>query len=152
MTRHKHTHTGLIIPSPLDRWIDATLRVLAMLVSSVAATLQMIRRRKPVIGTQAMPSALPRETHDTIKEQQAVQQDSRSALTTASPKLQQRERSNELAPPSLRVRRFASNPRRKSGRGASRVMCVTGLHQQPWIPACAGMSGLASRRDKYAPV
>ena len=55
------------------------LRVLAMLVLNVAATLQMIRRRGPVIGTQTMPSALPRETHDTLKEQHAVQQDSHTS-------------------------------------------------------------------------
>ena len=78
MTRHKHTHTGLVTPSPLDRWIDATLRLFAMLVLNVAATLRMIPRRGPVIGTQAMPMALPRETHDTFKEPQAVQQDSPS--------------------------------------------------------------------------
>ena len=50
-------------------------------------------------------------------------------------------RSHNPAPPSLRVRRFASNPRRKSGPRASRVICVTGLPTQPWIPACAGMTG-----------
>ena len=60
------------------------LRVLAMLVLNVAATLQMIRRRGPVIGTQAMPSDLPRETHDTLKDQHAVQQDSRQALMLSS--------------------------------------------------------------------
>ena len=44
--------------------------------------------------------------------------------------------------PSLRVRRFASNPRRKSGPGASRVIYVeSGPQQQPCIPACAGTSG-----------
>src|SRR6185503_1977418 len=36
MTRHKATHTGLGTPSPLDRWINALLRGLAMLVSNVA--------------------------------------------------------------------------------------------------------------------
>ena len=60
------------------------LRVLAMLVLNVAATLQMIRRHGPVIGTQAMPSDLPRETHDTLKETPAVQQDSRQALMLSS--------------------------------------------------------------------
>jgi len=44
-------------------------------------------------------------------------------------------RSIEPATPSLR------SSRRKSGPRASRVICVTGLHQQPWIPACAGTSG-----------
>ncbi len=68
MTRHKHTHTGLVTPSPLDHWIDAMLRVLAMLVSSVRSTLQMIIRRPPVNATQAMPADLPRETSDTNQE------------------------------------------------------------------------------------
>jgi hypothetical protein len=36
MTRHKALHTGLGTPSPLDRWINAMLRGLAMLVSHVA--------------------------------------------------------------------------------------------------------------------
>jgi hypothetical protein len=36
MTRHKALHTGLGNPSPLDRWINALLRGLAMLVSFVA--------------------------------------------------------------------------------------------------------------------
>src|SRR5690242_18134879 len=36
MTRHKAAHTGLGTPSPLDRWINALLHSLAMLVSHVA--------------------------------------------------------------------------------------------------------------------
>jgi hypothetical protein len=36
MTRHKATQTGLGNPSPLDHWINALLRGLAMLVSHVA--------------------------------------------------------------------------------------------------------------------
>jgi hypothetical protein len=36
MTRHKATQTGLGTPSPLDRWINALLRGLVMLVSNVA--------------------------------------------------------------------------------------------------------------------
>ncbi len=44
-------------------------------------------------------------------------------------------RPHKPAPPSLR------SSRRKSGPRASRVICVTGLRQQPWIPACAGKSG-----------
>ena len=148
MTRHKHTHTGLVTPSPLDRWIDATLRLFAMLVSSVAATLRMIRRRGPVIGTQAMPSVLPEKTHDTRKEQPAAQHrrpialilsstqsvrpsKHEGVLTHASQKLQQRACAIQPAPLSLR------SSRRKSGPRASRVMCATGLPTQPWIPACA---------------
>ena len=69
MTRHKHAHTGLVTPSPLDRWIDATLRAFAMLVHYVASTLQMRARRLPVIGTRTMPDALPRVTSDTQQQE-----------------------------------------------------------------------------------
>ncbi len=65
MTRHKHAHIGLGTPSPLDHWINATLRMLAMLVLNVASTLQMVRRRDPVIGTQPTPTNLPRAATDT---------------------------------------------------------------------------------------
>ena len=53
----------------------------------------------------------------------------------------QRVRSLNNAPPSLRVRRFASNPRRKSGPRASWVMRTQGPPKQPWTPTCAGTSG-----------
>ncbi len=68
MTRHKHAQTGLVTPSPLDHWIDAMLRVLVMLVSNVASTLQMIRRPDRVNATRATPAVLPRDASDTIKE------------------------------------------------------------------------------------
>ena len=84
MTRHKHTHTGLVIPSPLDRWIDATLRVLAMLVLNVVSTFQMRLRRPAVNATRQMPQPLPGMKIDTFKETQAVQQDSRQALMLSS--------------------------------------------------------------------
>ena len=79
MTRHKHAHTGLVTPSPLDRWIDATLRLFAMLVHNVASTLQMICRHAAVIGTQAMPSDLPKAKTDT------QQQESKTAAQHSSP-------------------------------------------------------------------
>jgi hypothetical protein len=76
MTRHKHTHTGLVTPSPLDRWIDAMLQLFAMLVSSVASTLQMTRRRLAAeCHSDVTPADLPRETTDTFKEPEAVPQD-----------------------------------------------------------------------------
>ncbi len=83
MTRHTYAQTGLVTPSPLDRLIDAMLRVFAMLMSSVRSTLQMPRRHPPVNATQAMPAGLPRETSDTSnKEHHAVPND--SPLTTLS--------------------------------------------------------------------
>ena len=53
-------------------------------------------------------------------------------------------RSHNPAPPSLRSSRRTSGPR------ASRVICVTGLRKQPWIPACAGKSGLLGPLNKNA--
>jgi len=72
MTRHKHTHTGLVTPLLPQLLLTAMLHLFAMLVSSVASTLQMPRRRPPVNATQAMPAALPREKTDTHQETQPV--------------------------------------------------------------------------------
>jgi len=72
MTRHKHTHTGLVTPSLPQRLLTAMLRVLAMLMSNVASTLEMITRRPPVNATRKMPADLPRETSDTHQETEPV--------------------------------------------------------------------------------
>ena len=199
MTRHRHAQTGLVTPSPLDRWIDATLRVFAMLVLNVASTFQMEQLRpKRDWHTPYDEAALPRVKTDTHKEQHAAQHRSQVALmvsstqsvrpsnhervlTAPSPSvslapqaihlpLLRRWRQTALRrdegelPPSVRStgggglralarktegalsnhRAYPSlrSSRRKSGPRASRVMCVeSGPHQQPWIPACAGMSG-----------
>ena len=53
-------------------------------------------------------------------------------------------RSINPAPPLLR------SSRRKSGPRASRVLRVTGLRKQPWIPAYAGMSGFLNPPNKNA--
>ena len=172
MTRHKHAHTGLVTPQLPQHWLTAVLRTFAMLVLNVVSTLQMICRRRPVIGTQAMPSALPEAKTDTQPKETnpAVQPDSppkalilrdrmhevRTAelsraivskdervLTIASHKLLQPRERKINASPSLR------SSRRKSGSRAPRVMPATGLHQQPWIPTCVGMSG--TRPAKPAP-
>ena len=83
MTRHKHTHTGLVTPQLPQLWLTAVLRVFAVLVQSVSSTLRMIRRRSPVIGTRETPPVLPRETSDTDQEIHAAQH--RSRLNTVSP-------------------------------------------------------------------
>ena len=52
------------------------LQLFAMLVSSVASTLQMTRRRLPAeCHSDVTPADLPRETTDTFKEPEAVPQD-----------------------------------------------------------------------------
>ncbi len=78
MTRHKHAQTGLVTPSPLDHWIDATLHVLAMLVLYVVSTFRMKARRSSVNATPTMPLDLPESTTDTQQKetQTAVQHDS----------------------------------------------------------------------------
>ena len=164
MTRHKHAHTGLETPPLPQHWLTAALRMLAMLVLNVASTLQMICRRRAVIGTQATPTDLPQAKTDTQHQEPnlAVQPDSppkalilrdrmhdvRTAelpraivskdervLPSASHKLAQHREPPTNASPSLR------SSRRKSGSRAPRVMLATGLRTQPWIPAFAGMSG-----------
>ena len=79
MTRHKHTHTELVTPSLPQLLLTAMLRVLAMLVSNVASTLQMPRRRRPVNATREMPADLPGETSDT------QQQETESAAPNSQP-------------------------------------------------------------------
>ncbi len=203
MTRHKHAHTGLVTPQLPQLLLIAVLRMLAMLVLNVVATVQMIRRRGPVIGTQAMPSALPRETHDTLKEQTTAPQSSSPVAlmvssaaklrvskhegvltavshTSPSPSVSHATRAIHLPllrmgrqdqsdegelPPSVRSTGGGGSPhsgltegashtlrssRRKSGPRASRVICVTGLRQQSWMPACAGTSGFLSPPSKNA--
>ena len=84
MTRHKHAQTGLVTPQLPQLWLTAALRMLAMLVQNVASTLQMICRRRPVIGTQATPTDLPRAATDTHQETTAAQQSSSIALILRS--------------------------------------------------------------------
>jgi hypothetical protein len=69
MTRHKHAQTGLVTPQLPQHWLTAALRMLAMLVLNVASTLQMIRRRETVIGTQPMPTDLPQAKTDTQQQE-----------------------------------------------------------------------------------
>ena len=85
MTRHKHAQTGLVTPSPLDRWIEATLRAFAMLVHYVASTLQM--KQLPPKRDWHTPddeAALPRMTTDTFKDNHAAQHRSPPALILSS--------------------------------------------------------------------
>jgi len=133
-----------------------------MLVHLVASTLQMTRTR--VNATRAAPAVLPRETTDIQVKETAPAADHNSpthgahpeqarfagrpskderVLTEASHKLPQHREPHITAPPQLR------SSRRKSGPRAPRVMLATGLRQQPWIPACAGMS--RARPAKPAP-
>jgi len=86
MTRHKHTHTGLVTPSLPQLLLTAMLHLFAMLVSSVASTLQMTRRRLAAeCHSDVTPAGLPRETTDTHQETEpAAQHRSSIALMLSS--------------------------------------------------------------------
>jgi hypothetical protein len=84
MTRHKQAHTGLVTPSPLDRWIDAMLRAFAMLVHLVASTLQMIPSRRPVIGTREAPADLPTAKIDSHQEDHHIVSANIADVTTTT--------------------------------------------------------------------
>ena len=143
------------------------LRVFAMLVSNVASTLQMIRRRPPVIGTRETPADLPRETSDTAQETHAVQPDSPIALMLSStqsvrPSKHERVLTTRATPTesfsgSSRESRLAHHgdnqltvpliPAKAGIQGETcglfrleaSIPCKT--HHRSWIPAFAGMSG-----------
>ena len=83
------------------------LRVLVELVLNVVSTLQMICRRGRVIGTQAMPSDLPRETHDTFKEQHAAQHRSLLTIVSQSPSCSVSLTTSAIHLPLLRMGRQA---------------------------------------------
>ena len=74
MTRHKHTHTGLVTPQLPQLWLTAVLQLFAMLVFSVASTFQM--KQLPSRRDWHTPddeAALPRVKTDTLdKETQSV--------------------------------------------------------------------------------
>ena len=185
MTRHKHTHTGLVTPQLPQLWLIAVLRVLAMLVQNVVSTLQMNRLHpKRDWHTPDDEAALPRvktapqhqETNivaasdapimhptpachpgsaqrypgsihpvgRTLQWFPALRFAAAGMTIVAAIENVQPARPHKSTPPSLRSSRRTPGPR------ASRVICVTGQLMQPWIPACAGKSGLVSPPNKNA--
>ena len=165
MTRHKHTHTGLVTPSPLDRWIDAMLRVFAMLVQNVCSTLQMIRRQPRVNATRDLPAGLPGEKIDTHQEPHAAQPSSPIALMLRRPKAVSKHegvlttratltpsfsalcresrlahhRDTQLNVPLIPAKAGTQGKTCGLFRLEASIPCKT--HHRSWIPAFAGMSG-----------
>jgi hypothetical protein len=83
MTRHKALHTGLVSPSPLDRWINALLRGFAMLVSFTASICSMrLIRHAPECHSAATPEALPCTKSGKLKETTQAAPDSQPASST----------------------------------------------------------------------
>src|SRR6185436_2142358 len=77
MTRHKATQTGLGTPSPLDHWINAMLRVFAMLVSHAAHLCSMrLIRISAECHSDATPEALPCTKSGKLKEPEQAAPDS----------------------------------------------------------------------------
>jgi hypothetical protein len=73
MTQARTRANGLVIPSPLDRWIDAMLRVLAELVHRLVSTLRMSPSRLPAeCHSDAPPQALPQGTNDIQKQEHRI--------------------------------------------------------------------------------
>jgi len=171
MTRHKHAQTGLVTPQLPQHWLTAALRMLAMLVLHVASTLQMIRRREAVIGTQPMPTDLPQAKTDPQSKETQIVAASDVAYTGAHTTACHPGNAKRYPGPIVRARHTINgsrlslrsagmtteaaqqahphnnappslrSSRRKSGPRASRVICVQDLHQQPCTPAFAGTSG-----------
>ena len=135
MTRHKHAQTGLVTPSPLDHWIDATLRVFAMLVLNVVSTIRMRLRRPAVNATRQMPQPLPGSKTD-IQQQEliAAQQSSPIALIL-------RDRTHAVASTAL-SRAIVS----KDGKGVLTTVSQTstpsvslGSRQAIHLPQCSAL-------------
>ncbi len=141
MTRHKHAQTGLVTPSPLDRWIDATLHVLAMLVLNVASTIRMRLRRPAVNATRQMPQPLPGSKTDTQQQELiAAQQSSPIALIL-------RDRTHAVASTAL-SRAIVS----KDGKGVLTNVGQTptpsvslGSRQAIYLPECSALMEATQR-------
>jgi hypothetical protein len=179
MTRHKHTHTGLVTQSPLDRWIGAMLRVFAMLVFNVASTLQMTIRRPPVNATRKMPAGLLGETSDTYQETRPAAPHSQRPIalmvsSTHSVRLSNHEgvlttratptasfsascRESELAQSREDQLTVPLVPTKVGTQGSPRSLSgpeaalPRKAHHRSWIPAFAGMRGNRSAPD-LAPI
>jgi hypothetical protein len=88
MTRHKATQTGLGNPSPLDHWINALLRVFAMLVSHAAHLCSMrLIRLSAECHSDATPEALPCKESGKLKETTQAAECSHTRRTSASSSL-----------------------------------------------------------------
>jgi hypothetical protein len=83
MTRHKALHTGLVSPSPLDRWINALLRGFAMLVSFVVSICSMRLTCCPAeCHSDAALEALPCKESGKLKETTQAAASRQSAYTS----------------------------------------------------------------------
>ena len=125
MTRHKATQTGLGTPSPLDRWINAMLRVFAMLVSHAARLCSMrLIRLSAECHSDATPEVLPCKESGKLKETTKAAGSGRDLRASASSSfvVAATDNNNNNSKAGLMVSRSRSdrpsNPSRSEGRGA----------------------------------
>ena len=136
MTRHKTAQTGLGTPQLPQLLLTAVLRAFAMLVLHVASTLQMIRRRGAVIGTQPTPTDLPRASTDTQSQETPSAAQHRSPIALMVSSTQSVRPSNHegvLTTPSVSLgsRQAIHLPQFSTGGGKQRTVATKGncLHQ-----------------------
>jgi hypothetical protein len=128
MTRHKALHTGLVSPSPLDRWIIAMLRAFAMLMSHAARLCSMRLIRPPAeCHSDATPEALPCKESGKLKETRRV---AASSQLTSSIRPAPALRFNEATrtgslPRAGEARRALAGQRARSGGGPPSQPCST---------------------------
>jgi hypothetical protein len=137
MTLHKAKQTGLSPPSPLDRWINALLRSLAMLVSFVASICSMrLTRRLAECHSDATPEALPCTESGKLKE--TTKAAANSQLTSAI-RPTNAPRFNEATPTMLlpragEARRALTDQRARSGGGPPSRPCSAEEVTAPPVP------------------
>jgi hypothetical protein len=135
MTRHKTAQTGLGTPQPRQLWLTAVLRAFAMLVLNVASTLQMIRRRDAVIGTQPTPAVLPRASTDTQSQETPPAAQHRSPIALMVSSTQSVRPSNHegvLTTPSVsHAPRAIHLPQFSTGGGKRRTVATKGSLPPP---------------------
>ena len=124
MTRHKATQIGLGTPSPLDRWINALLRSLAMLVSHAAHLCSMRLTRYPAeCHSEATPEALPCEENGKQKETieaAARSQPASSICHAIAPRFKEATPTTPLPRAGEARRALAERPARSGGGPPSR--------------------------------
>ena len=124
MTEHKALHTGLVSPSPLDRWINALLHAFAMLMSFAACLCSMRLIRLPAAcHSDATPEALPCRKSGKFRE--TLQAAASSHIADTSSTCESRE--------GLMVSSFGWKPKRPSNPSRSDARVAPGEPHRPGV-------------------
>jgi hypothetical protein len=155
------------VPSLTELWLEALLRMIAMFWVSLAATFQMdLSRRARACDTPPAPQALPRRTRETSEETSAAEParhcQSTEALVVSRPRSgrpsnYKGELSGRAALATTDCRLTVPLIPAKAGtQGGPRTLCdlaasiLSAAHHRSWIPAFAGMSGIAANENAPA--